>query len=327
MPERIRVRTVGSHLPPQAGQDVVALHAHPVAPAHEQIDDRVCGVDAATANGFSEGVLESDFEALLAVADDRDLAAFTTLIARFDNEYRRKMHRELIRHLEFEGLPIAMQQILAPDSPFHQESRVDASGLISCTTAVRVEGVGLEDARIAICATDWSKWWATSTTSGPPPTFDFVPEAPLKVVSGFHLTIKLDRSVADGPNYRVPVKLVGTVTGDAEIHIEAVDGGVVIHDTWIDARLSNDTMEHFGGVKFWTGGHLDSLRGAALGGVLGATGFASTCRAAEGSPTRAAPVRVTGCCGRPPRDTRRRPQEPACTSSGPASCRSSRCTS
>ncbi len=58
------------------------------------------------------------------------------------------------------------------------------------------------------------------------------------------------------------------------MYIESVDGGVVIHDTWMGMKLSNSFMQHVGGVGFWTNGHLQAIRGAMAGGMLGPTGFA-----------------------------------------------------
>lgn len=290
MPGQLRVRTssskgkpVGPILESSTAQEPIAVHVKLEAPAHERVDDQVYGVDAETANGFSPGVREQDFEALLALSDHRDVQGFQRLVSSFGEPYRGQLQREMIRHHEFDALPLVLQAALSPNTPFHQESKIDPSGVIICTTAVRIEGVTAADALRALTTTDWKQWWATSTTSGPPPTFDFVPEAPLKAVPGFHLTVRLGEPIADGAHWRLPVKLAGTVSGDAKIYVESVDGGVVVHDTWLGVKLSNFVMEHVGGVGLWTAGHLASLRGAMFRGMLGATGFAGLRKHLQGA--------------------------------------------
>lgn len=245
-------------------------------PAHLQVDDKVNDIDAATAAGgaVSAGIAPEDYPRLLEMAERRDLGGFRQFVSSFSPDYRARMKNELIRHHKFDGLPLAMQAQLAPESPFHQESKVDAGGEISCTTAVRIEGVTAEQALAALTRTNWKEWWASSSTSGVPPVFDFVPEAPLAAIPGFHLRVEMAAAIKEGKNYRLPARLVGSFSGPAEMFIESVEGGVVVHDTWIGMKLANWTMEHAGGAKFWTGGHLDALRGDFLKGVLGPTGFA-----------------------------------------------------
>ena len=84
----------------------------------------------------------------------------------------------------------------------------------------------------------------------------------------------MSAATAEGKNWRLPARLDGTFTGPAEMYIESVDGGVVVHDTWMGMKLQNFAMQHAGGAAFWTNGHLQALRGAMAGGLLGATGFA-----------------------------------------------------
>lgn len=239
------------------------------APLHEQVDDKV---NAGTAP--QAGLIGGDSAKLLALADARDNAGFASFVGSFSADYRTKMQAELIREHAFDSLPMSMQTQLAPDSPFHQESKLDAGGAISCTTAVRIEGSTSAAALTALTKTNWAEWWATSTTSGAPPSFNFIPEAPLKAIPGFHLKVNMGAPVQDGDNWRLPCDLVGTFSGKAEIYIESVEGGVVVHDTWMGVKLKNTVMEFGGGAKFWTGGHLEALRGAMFGGMLGDTGFA-----------------------------------------------------
>lgn len=239
------------------------------APLHEQVDDKVNG-----RAGPAPGLVAGDASRLLQLAESGDSGGFASFVGTFSPDYRTKMRSELIREHAFDGMPLEMQSQLSPESPFHQESKVDAGGEINCTTAVRIEGATSAAALQALTATDWASWWATSTTSGPPPSFDFIPEAPLKAIPGFHLKVNMGAPIRDGDNWRLPATLVGTFSGKAEIYIESVAGGVVVHDSWMGVKLSNWTMEHAGGAGFWTSGHLDALKGAMFGGMLGATGFA-----------------------------------------------------
>jgi hypothetical protein len=263
-----------SHWTEPGGGTPAATGGRP--PAHEQVGDKVSGLDAQAAAGDAvlPGIVQEDYRKLLSLGGSGDAGGFAALVGTFSPDYREKMKGELIRHHKFDRLPLSMQAQLSPKSPYHQESKIDAGGAIQCTTAVRIEGVSAQDALRALAQTDWKEWWATSTTSGPPPSFDFVPEAPLKAIPGFHLHVQMGAPVPEGKNWRLPAKLVGTFSGDAEMYIESVGGGVVVHDTWMGVKLSNFTMEHAGGVSFWTSGHLDALRGAMFGGMLGATGFA-----------------------------------------------------
>lgn len=238
--------------------------------AHEQVEEEVNG--AASPN--PAGLVPGDYEKLLGYAGQRDTRGFSQFVASFSKDYRGRMTQELIHRHDFDELPVELQAQLSPESPFHQESKLDAGGGIHCTTAVRIEGVTAEDALRALTRTNWKDWWATSSTTGAPPKFDFVPEAPLKAVPGFHLTVEMADAVAEGRDYRLPARLVGTFEGAAEMYIESVEGGIVVHDTWMGMKLQNTAMEHLGGAKFWTNGHLEALRGAMFGGMLGATGFA-----------------------------------------------------
>lgn len=244
--------------------------------ADQRVDDKVNNVDALEAAGDKvvAGIVREDYTKMVAFGESGDVAGFTQLAKSFSPAYRDKMKNELIRHHKFDGLPIAMQMQMSPDSPYHQESKIDGDGAISCTTAVRIEGVTAADALRALTGTDWKSWWATSSTSGPPPSFDFVPEAPLKAIPGFHLHVDMGAPAAEGKSWRLPAKLEGTFGGNAEMYIESVDGGIVVHDTWMGMKLDNFVMQHLGGAKFWTDGHLAALRGAMAGGMLGPTGFA-----------------------------------------------------
>ncbi len=245
------------------------LRAAQPAPLHEQVDDKVNG-----GAGPEPGLVGGDASRLVALAESGDSAGFASFVGTFSADYRTKMKGELIREHAFDSMPLDMQTQLAPDSAFHQESQVDAGGEINCTTAVRIEGATSAAALTALTQTNWADWWATSTTSGAPPSFDFIPEAPIKAIPGFHLKVNMGAPIADGDNWRLPATLVGTFSGKAEIYIESVEGGVVVHDSWMGVKLNNWTMEHAGGARFWTGGHLDALKGAMFGGMLGATGFA-----------------------------------------------------
>lgn len=234
-------------------------------PAHERVTDQILGP--------TPGLVPGDMEKLLTHLNSGDTAAFSAFVRTFSADYRGKIKQELIRRHRFDRMPLPLQAQLSPESPYHQESQVDG-GAISCTSAVRIEGVTAEDALRALTQTDWKQWWATSSTSGPPPSFDFVPEAPLRAIPGFHLHVQMGAAVPEGKGYRLPARLAGTFSGSAEMYIEGVEGGVVVHDTWMGMRLSNWTMEHAGGAAFWTKGHLEALRGAMFGGMLGNTGFA-----------------------------------------------------
>lgn len=260
-------------MPEFAGSKNHQVDATP-ARADQVVDDKVNGTLDAAADAVAAGILKEDYTKVLGFIDRGDVAGFGALVRTFSPAYREQMKQQLIRAHRFDAMPMAMQMQLAPDSPFHQESKIDSDGGIYCTTAVRIEGVTAADALAALTRTDWKSWWHTSSTSGAPPNFEFVPEAPLKAIPGFHLDVAMGDPIAEGNNWRLPAKLNGTFTGPAEMYIESVAGGVVIHDTWMGMQLQNFAMEHVGGAKFWMGGHLDALRGQMFGGLLGATGFA-----------------------------------------------------
>ena len=251
--------------------------ASPAPRADQQVDDKVnANNDALAASGGSavdRMLLQEDTKKLLSFADRNDVSGFSSMVNGFNKDHRDKVKAELIREHRLDSLPMAMQVVLS-DSPYHQESQIDPGGEISCTTAVRIEGVTADQALVALTKTNWKDWWATSSTSGPPPNFNFVPEAPLAAIPGFHLSVAMSGAAKEGKNWRLPARLDGTFTGPAEMYIESVDGGVVVHDTWMGMRLQNFAMEHLGGAAFWTNGHLQALRGAMAGGLLGPTGFA-----------------------------------------------------
>jgi hypothetical protein len=255
---------------------VSGISAAPASPAHERVNDDVI---ARAGRLVLSKILQADADVVAATTYSHDPAQAEKIVAELAPQDRERVKTELQESNQFDSLPIHLQYMLSPTSPFHQAHQVDKDGAISCTTAVRIEGVTADEV-LAVLKHSWQPWWATSTVSdwkaagaGGGPSFKFIPESTLKGIPGFHLQVDMAPEIKQADGYRLPAQLVGSFTGEAEMYIQSVDGGVVVHDSWMNMRLQNWAMEHLGGPGFWTGGHLSALVGG-MGMGLGATGFA-----------------------------------------------------
>jgi hypothetical protein len=190
----------------------------------------------------------------------------------------------LVEREQFDTLPLWMQETLSPANPFHQAHEIDAQGGIYCTTAVRIEGVTATQALAALTG-NWNHWWSSckvSNWSADGPQWDFVPEhffahwigSAAMAIDPFSLHVKMEAPISDGAGgYLLPAELSGAFAGNAQMRIEAVDGGVVVHDTWMGVALEDKMMSAAGGPAFWTDQHLKALVGG-LGLGVGGSGLA-----------------------------------------------------